>query len=40
MMRLYPGAGIIISWEPDDSPQVMTAITSSLDPLWETLGLR
>jgi hypothetical protein len=34
-MRLHPGAGAIISWEPDRSPQVMTAVTSSLEPLWE-----
>jgi hypothetical protein len=25
MMRLHPGAEAIISWEPDCSPQVMTA---------------
>jgi hypothetical protein len=37
MMRLHPGAGAIISWEPDSSPQVMTEITSSLKPVWETL---
>jgi hypothetical protein len=30
MMRLYPGIGVNISWEPDCSPQVMTVITSSL----------
>jgi hypothetical protein len=34
MMRLYLGAGVIISWEPECSPQViMTAITISLEPL-------
>jgi hypothetical protein len=31
-----PGAGAIISWEPDGSPQVMTVMTS-LEPLWEPL---
>jgi hypothetical protein len=29
MTRLQPGAGVIISWEPDCSPQVMTVIPSS-----------
>jgi hypothetical protein len=37
MMRLHPGGGAVISWEPDDSPQVMTVMTSSLEPLWESL---
>jgi hypothetical protein len=31
-MRIHPGAGVIISWEPDCSPQVMTAVTPSLVP--------
>jgi hypothetical protein len=31
-MRLHPGAGVVISWEPDCSPWVMTVITSSLEP--------
>jgi hypothetical protein len=31
-MRPHPGAGAIISWEPDGSPQVMTVMTSSLEP--------
>jgi hypothetical protein len=35
MMSLHPGAEAIISWEPDDSPQVMTVMTS-LEPLdWD-----
>jgi hypothetical protein len=29
-MMLHPRAGVIILWEPDCSPQVMTVITSSL----------
>jgi hypothetical protein len=32
MMRLHPGAGIIMSWEPDCSPQVMTVIITSPEP--------
>jgi hypothetical protein len=32
VMRVHPGAGTIMSWEPDCSPQVMTAITTSLEP--------
>jgi hypothetical protein len=28
MTRLYPGTGVIMSWEPDCSPQLMTEITS------------
>jgi hypothetical protein len=39
MMRLYPGVEVIISWQPDCSLQVMTAITSSPEPLSETLDL-
>jgi hypothetical protein len=35
MTRLQPGAGAIISWGPDCSPRVMTAITASLEPLTE-----
>jgi hypothetical protein len=34
MKRLHPGAVVIISWEADCSPQMMTAITSSPDPSW------
>jgi hypothetical protein len=30
-----PGAEVIISWEPDCSPQVMTAIPTSQEPLRE-----
>jgi hypothetical protein len=30
-MRMNAGAGAIISWEPDCSPQVMTVITISLE---------
>jgi hypothetical protein len=30
MVRLHPGEGVIISWEPDHSSQVMTQITSSV----------
>jgi hypothetical protein len=37
MMRLYPGAGVIISWKPDCSPQVMTVIITSPEPLAEPL---
>jgi hypothetical protein len=37
MMRLYPGAGVIMSWEPDCSPHVMTVIASSPEPLLEPL---
>jgi hypothetical protein len=33
VMRLHAGAGAIISQEPDGSPQEMTTITSSLEPL-------
>jgi hypothetical protein len=33
MMRLHPGAEVIISWEPDCSLQVITAITTSVEPL-------
>jgi hypothetical protein len=29
MMMLYPGAGIIISWESDCSPLLMAEITTS-----------
>jgi hypothetical protein len=29
IMRLHPGAGVIISWKPDCSPQVMTAVITS-----------
>jgi hypothetical protein len=29
MMKLHPGAGIVLPWGPDCSPQVMTAITTS-----------
>jgi hypothetical protein len=36
-MRLHPRAGAIISWEPDCSPQVMTAMISSPEPLSEPL---
>jgi hypothetical protein len=36
MIRLYPGAGVIISLEPDYSPPVMTAITSP-EPFLESL---
>jgi hypothetical protein len=32
MMRLHPGAEIIISWELDCSPQVMTVATTSSEP--------
>jgi hypothetical protein len=35
MMRLHPGEGVIISWEPGCSPQVMTAITTSLELIAE-----
>jgi hypothetical protein len=38
MMRLHPGAGTVISWEQDDSHQVMTVMTSFLEPLWEPLN--
>jgi hypothetical protein len=30
-----PGADVIISWKPDFSPQVMTAVTTSPQPLTE-----
>jgi hypothetical protein len=33
MMRLHPGAGIIISWKPDCFPQVMTVIILLQNPL-------
>jgi hypothetical protein len=33
-----PGAGAIVSREPDGSPQGMTAMTSSLEPRWGPLG--
>jgi hypothetical protein len=32
-----PGAGAVISWEPDGSSQMITMKTSSLKPLWEHL---
>jgi hypothetical protein len=32
MMRLHPGAEVIMTWEPDCSPQVMTAIKTSPEP--------
>jgi hypothetical protein len=28
MMRLHPGAGVTVSWEPDHSPQLMIVITT------------
>jgi hypothetical protein len=31
-MRLHPGAGAIISWEPNCSPEVTIAITTSQEP--------
>jgi hypothetical protein len=31
MMKLL-GAGVIMSWEPDCSPEVITAITTSPEP--------
>jgi hypothetical protein len=31
--EVHPGAGVIMSWEPDCSPQVITGITTSLEPL-------
>jgi hypothetical protein len=34
-MRLYAGAGAIISWDPDRSPQVMTVTASSPELLRE-----
>jgi hypothetical protein len=37
MRRLHPGAEAVISWEPDGSPEVMTVMTSSPEPLWEHL---
>jgi hypothetical protein len=36
MIRLHPGAGVIISWESDCSHQGMTVITSP-EPLREPL---
>jgi hypothetical protein len=35
MMRLHPGTRLIISWEPDCFPQVITVITSSWEPFSE-----
>jgi hypothetical protein len=35
MMRLQPGAGVIISWEPDCYVQVMTVMTTSPEPFAE-----
>jgi hypothetical protein len=32
-MKLYLGTGGIISWGPDCSPQVMSVIRTSLEPL-------
>jgi hypothetical protein len=33
MMRLHPGAGVIMPWEADHSPQVMmTVITATHEP--------
>jgi hypothetical protein len=31
-MRVHAGTGVIISWESDCSPQVMTGITPSSEP--------
>jgi hypothetical protein len=35
MMRQNTGAEVIISWEPDYSPQMMTAITTFSETLEE-----
>jgi hypothetical protein len=32
MIRMQSEAGEVISWEPNSSPQVMKAITTSLEP--------
>jgi hypothetical protein len=39
MMKLHPGAEVIISREPDCSPQVVTVIATFPGPLAEP-GLR
>jgi hypothetical protein len=37
IVRLHPGAGAVISWEPDGSPQWMIVMPSSLESLWDPL---